>query len=87
MTSILTNRLSPFKRKLFCQEVTVNKLIKSSNDSHQVANQAEEEEQQKGLEMDIFDCQSCSAVKTEEHHLHPEESWEGSLEQSQHRCA
>lgn len=61
--------------KLFYQGETVNKLISSSNDSHQVASQAEEEEWQKGLEMDLFDCQSCSEVRAEEHHLHPEESW------------
>lgn len=50
-------------------------MINSSSDSNQVANQAEEEERQKGLEMNQCDCQSNSAFKAEEHHLHPKESW------------
>lgn len=61
-------------------------MISSSNDSNQVSHQAEQEEGQKGMEVELFDFQSCSAVKAEEDQLHSEpEVGEGSVEHPQHQ--
>lgn len=74
-------QLTPFKEKLVCQRETVDKLISSSNDSNQVSHQAQQEEKQKGMEVELSDFQLCSAVKAEEDQLHPEpEMGEGTLE-------
>lgn len=65
----------------------VDILISSSNNSNQVSHQAQQEEKQKGMEVELSDSRLCSAVKAEEDHLHPEpEMGEGTLEQSHHQC-